>query len=304
MFRPGEVTNEDCQWTGNPRNFQQLGNLTGGSDCQEEALELVLEWQKAMMWAALEGSALAGRPLRMTTCGISSDNVIGGYEAGNAQNPPSHEGYIGYRLTDRLTEWANENQMYFSMHIHYIAVEDATEAINKLVDTYGTPGSPWDTPNWRISTEIGATADFDNIFFTANNDANYTEYKRYFFDFDGHPSQYWEVFVEAWEDGQFFGDVEFDTVFDLLAASDFGALCYSAAQFDPGSEGNPSPYLIEALRATQLRLPQYTHPDNRTNFFTPLKGYYETAGSPYEITSFAPHDEACNEDDVCEDCDP
>jgi hypothetical protein len=263
------------------------------------ALAEIIEWQTEQMWAALVGSALAGRPLRMTSSGVNHENVKNGYDAGNDTNPELHAGYVGLVVTTEVAEMCNLNQMYFAMHIHYDAVQSAQDAIEKLVDTYTGDGSPWDVPSWRICTELGAATDFgeDEIDwwdFLAPGVAwsNKEDYVRFFFDLGSglHPSRYWETFITDWEDAQFGGDIQLDDVFGWLAAADFAGLCHSAIQFDSGSPSDPSRHQVEGLRATQLRLSQYTQDSNR---FTPIKAYYIAAGTTYKISGFTPHPDSC-----------
>jgi len=90
-----------------------------------------------------------------------------------------------------------------------------------------------------------------------------------------------------------------DDVFDRFSDANFTAICYGALQYDIGTANEPSPHLIEALRATKLLKPQYTQ---RTGEFTPLKDEYVTAGASYKITDFDPHNEACSTDHTCPDC--
>lgn len=166
---------------------------------------------------------------------------------------------------------------------------------------------PWDVPNWRISTEVGARADFDDEWWSAGGNANRDEFARYFFDDDGPPSQTYEAFVEDWlEDvnGQWGGDREavVASVFSAFADAEFVGLCWSALQWDQGTFENPSHFLIEALRADGVRSPLMFNQGNGANRYTPLKDDYVTAGGTYRITDFAPHAYGCDESEVCPGC--
>ncbi len=309
MFRDDELQSTGCSWTGDPKKFDELDDSTTGYTCRQEAIGLVLDWQEEMMWATLRGSALAGRPLRMVTTGIINKNVRNGYDAGNAQDPPSHFGYIGYVLTDTVTSWANENQMYFSMHTHYFTVAEAIEAIQKLVDTYNGAGAPWDVPNWRISTEVGTKADFDDdgwwdeLFQSRANRQIHNE----FFKVNGNPGELWEDFIGRWEDfSDNFGDVgdpgfRLDDVLVEFADAGFAAVCWSCLQFGSHTEQNPSPFYVEGLRADKLTSDSFTDEPDR---FTPLKAAYVTHGAAYYIDDliFTPHSCACSAANTCPGC--
>ncbi len=294
VFR-GDEFNSACDFTTAPKAFSQLSDT-----CKAEAIDLILEWQREQMWAALEGSALAGRPLRMTSAGIFSSSVINGYDSNNH----------GRYLVTTVSNWCNDNQVYFALHNHYTSVTDATDAITKLVDTYSGSGAPWDVPNWRISTELGARADFSHDWWSLNDDANRREFARFFLTGDGDPSETYESFVGGWlsdGDGQWDGNgAGLDTVFDTYAESGFAAACWSALQWQTGTTWDTlSPYLIEGLRANQVRNdPDFFQSGNYTNRFTPLMDAYidEDAGGAYSINNFLPHEEGCDVEEVCPEC--
>lgn len=306
LFRQDDLENVDCQWSGDPKKFDELASLTGATDCQEEAVQSVLDWQEEMMWATLRGSALAGRPLRMVTTGIINKNVRNGYDAGNAQDPPSHPGYVGYYITSNVSSWANANQMYFSMHTHYFTVAEAIESIQKLVDTYNGAGSPWDVPNWRISTEVGTKADFDgDEWWDAGTPQSNKEIHNEFFEQNGDPGELWEDFIDRWEgNSAHFASTGFgiDDVLAEFADAGFAAVCWSCLQFgahDPPD--HPSPFFVEALRANKLSSSSFTNEPNR---FTPLKSAYVTHGAAYYIDDliFTPHSCACSSQNTCPGC--
>lgn len=307
MFRDDDLSGTGCTWTGDPKKFNELTDTSVGSACKEEAVGLVLDWQEEMMWAALRGSALAGRPLRMVTTGIINKNVRNGYDAGNAQDPTAEPGYIGYYLTNAVTSWANENQMYFSMHTHYFTVAEAIEAIQKLVDTYQGAGAPWDVPNWRISTEVGTKADFDADNWWTSGNPPFIDRHNEFMDPNGEPpaDYYWENLIDDWEDGsEHFGATGFgiDDVLAEFADAGFAAVCWSCLQFGSHNPpNNPSPFFVEALRADKLGDSSFTQ---RSDAFTPIKDAYVTHGASYYISDsvFTPHSCACTSANTCPGC--
>jgi len=308
MFRANEISG-NCTWTGAPKEFNDLDSLGDGKLCQARAVDLVLDWQDEMMWAALRGSALAGRPLRMVTTGLLGLHVRNGYDAGNYDPPINHSGYTGFYVTDHVTEWANANQMYTDLHVHYTTVAQAFETIQKLVDTYDGDGSPWEVPDYKIAGEVGTTADFgeDGWWGEPNPNlpgiSNLTSHARYFSG-TSDPPELWENFINRWKSSSDFwqpseGVTGFGVteVLDELMGSEFSAVCWTCLQF--GTAPN-SKFFVEALRANRLRDDEFT---NEPDGFTPLKDAYTTAGAGYYIDeNFEPHTHCpCDEEIMCTD---
>ncbi|MCC6906715.1 MAG: hypothetical protein IT430_02125 [Phycisphaerales bacterium] len=310
LFREDDLTG-NCTWTGAPKSFVEIGQLGGTTTCQTQAVDLVLAWQDEMMWAALRGSALAGRPLRMVTTGLLGRHVREGYDAGNAGTPESHPGFAGYYVTDQVSQWANSNQMYTALHVHYITVAQGLETIQKLVDTYQGAGSPWDVPNWRMATEVGTKADFPDPAHNYTGDTWWNEgtpsrtvVHNEFFKEGGEPGMLWEEFISDWEDfSDHFASTGFgvDDVLAEFADAEFAAVCWSCLQFGSHTEQTPSPFFVEALRADKLTDDEFTNEPNR---FTPLKSAYVTEGAAYYIDDlvFTPHSCACDSEYTCPDC--
>ncbi|MCC6908587.1 MAG: hypothetical protein IT430_11635 [Phycisphaerales bacterium] len=297
-FREDEF---DCDSFDEGTLFQYLP-----ANCKALAVSAVQDWQAEMLWAALEGSALAGRPLRMTSCGISDGNVYNGYEA---QDPND----AGRYLTTKVADWCNSNQAYFSMHVHYNEAQPALDAIQRLVDE---TGAPWDVPNWRISTEVGAMADFQNDdWWLEEVDpfgvTNIQIHQMFFWGTTNPPTgESWEDFINRWEsDADRWNPVgleagfRIDDLFGEFNDADFVGLCWSTLQWDKGSVGQPSRFLVEGLRATQVRNDEdLFESGNYTNRYTPIMEAYETTGATYKIANFAPHAFGCDESEVCPGC--
>ncbi len=308
VFRGNDLEGSGCTWEGALRSWSELPQPNGSTHCREEAVQKVLTWQEEMLWAALEGSALAGRPLRMTSAGISDNNVHSGYGTNNA----------GRYLTTEVAEWCNANQAYFSMHVHYNQVQPALEAIQRLVDE---TGAPWDVPNWRISTEVGAMADFPreghagDAWWTeepVEGFSNFDIHNMFFWGTTNPPmGESWEDFIDRWElESRHFGTqwqqdpgFRIDDLFAEFNDAGFVGLCWSTLQWDTGSEEFPSRFLVEALRAVRVRDDEALFESgNYLNRYTPLKSALETHGATYRISNFAPHAYGCDENEVCPGC--
>jgi len=264
-------------------------------DCQVDAVTKMLDWQVEQMWAALIGSALRGRPLRMCSSGLTLKLVNNGYLADDERH-----------AVPQTIEYCNRNQMYVGLHVHYPQVDEAIDGIEMLTRTGGFTDSPWDTPNAMVATEVGTMADFDYDWWTDEESYNYEEYKKYFFD-EGIPDRYYEDFVDDFigDEGQYVDTdgPQLDVVFDKFATTGFTAICYSALQFDPGDDpDNPKPYPIEALRGNSVRFDGMFYPNNGDRI-TPLKYRYDDAAGPYSIDGFDPHPYCdCIKDEACPGC--
>ena len=292
-FREDDLEGEGCDWTGDPKLFQNLAS----DDCKEEAVDKVLAWQEDQMWAALQGSALAGRPLRMCSTGMLETHVENGYDDDET---------TGYYIVSNTIDMCNRNQMYAALHVHYKTYQDAVDEIEMLTGTGSHQNEPWDLPNWTVATEVGTTADFNDGWWTANNRENLEEFLSYFFTGHGTPSDYYEDFVSDFisATGQYdeTGGPQLDDVFNLLATTGFTAVCYSTLQYDIGTASQPSQFLIEALRGNKVRSTLMFYPGNRTNLYTPLKTEYETIADTYDLGTFTPHPCACATTETCPGC--
>jgi len=292
-FRDDEL-GTGCTWSGPAKTFGQLGSNT----CRQVAADKVITWIEEQMWAALEGSALAGRPLRMVGPGIPSSIVRGGYSCGTEPAFCS--------LVTEVSDLCNRSQMCFSLHAHYEAVADVLETVQKLTGTGSYTSPPWDVPIYRVATEWGPRTDFDHIWWTNNDDAKQIEYDKYFFGESPQddPEDPWETFVADWEDGQFSGSLGLGTVLGYFSDAAFTAVCYGPSiQYDPGSPSNRNPFNIAALRATELRggSDVFILDDDR---FTPLKGALQTevSNGSYNLDPFSPHYSTCPHSVTCPDC--
>lgn len=295
------------------RNSDLSCTITDGTEfeslpeeCKQEAADKVLEWIEAQMLAAREGSAMAGRPIRMIGPGIPSDPVRGGYD---------NEG-PGRYITTETINLCNRHNMYFSMHVHYQTVALAEESIKKLVDTWETPpAAPWDVPEFKVATEWGPMADFPNppnhqgdTWWTSGTPfTNQVIYQRFFFG-STDPGESWDSFVGRWEDdSQSFGDetqefpgFRFDDVLDYFDVAGFTAVCYGPSlQHSPGDNPNiPDAFNVAGLCTNHVR-PVLEEP-----YFSSLRTRYQNAVSNggFVITPFDPHEEAVSTSETCPDC--
>ncbi len=294
-FRSTDLT---CETIANGTLYRDLSLA-----CKQEAIGKILEWQAMQLEAALIGSALAGRPLRMASTGIFESTVREGHDAQSESNESR------YTVTE-VAEWCNAYGAHFGLHVHYAKVVDALTAIAYLVDD---AGAPWDVPKYRLATEVGAKADFLGDDWWAEVEPEFDPHSKFvihnqFFFGTVDPEEKWEEFIERWEG---FSD-NFDDVAepgfrvdDVMAAFDdagFTGICWTALQYDVGSEIKPSQFLVEGIRATKLRHGGLTNDPDR---FTPIADAYLTAvnAAPgFKILNFAPHPEPCDTKMTCPGC--
>ncbi len=289
-FRNSDIT---CTIT-DGSTFDELPDDT----CREEAADKVLEWIEAQMLAAREGSAMAGRPIRMIGPGIPSGPVRGGYE----NDGP------GRYITTETINLCNRHNMYFSMHVHYQTVAQAQESIEKLTDSGNWTNAPWDVPEFKVATEWGPQADFTtDQWWLVDQNANTIAYQRFFFG-STDPGESWDSFVGRWEDdSQSFGDetqefpgFRFDDVLDYFDVAGFTAVCYGPSlQHSPGDNPNiPDAFNVAGLCTNHVR-PVLEEP-----YFSSLRTRYQNAVSNggFVITPFDPHEEAVSTSETCPDC--
>lgn len=289
-FRNSDIT---CTIT-DGSTFDELPDDT----CREEAADKVLEWIEAQMLAAREGSAMAGRPIRMIGPGIPSGPVRGGYE----NDGP------GRYITTETINLCNRHNMYFSMHVHYQTVAQAQESIEKLTDSGNWTNSPWDVPEFMVATEWGPMADFPapnytgDTWWTDGSPTNKEIYERFFDDGDD-PGESWDSFVGRWEtESNHFGQVtpsgfRFDDVLGWFDGAGFTAVCYGPSlQHEP--DPNPGLYNVASL-CTNWVDAVWEEP-----YFSTLRTRYQNAVSNggYVIGAFEPHEAAVPTSETCPDC--
>ncbi len=276
LFRNSDI--DGCSWEGEAVYYDLDGvRLNVNPGCAQDAFILVRDWLEDQAWAALEGSALAGRPLRIIGPGIPFGTVL------NAHG----EQTLPLFIMTNLVPWLNDNQMLFDTHIHYEDISDVTNTVDDLTDTE----APWEAvPNWMTALEWGPRA--SGAWATANHD----DFVRYRND-EGcdpgppenccwdDPGQPWEDFSADWRDDSqngFNGDFEVDTALMALVNAEFTVACY-------GPTGMQSPslmtYDMAALWGNRIcnnggGITFITDTDK----FTPLKYLFTDEADSYTIT--------------------
>ncbi len=261
-------------WSG-AITFQQVH-----PDCKAEAAGAVLLWLHDQMWAALEGSALAGRPLRMIGPGIPSAVVDGGFEGAG----------VSRSLMQLLVPWLNERQMYFDLHNHYLTVSGGTTVIRRLMDEVQGSTAPWDAVERAVCLELAPRVTIGSTW----ADANEVKFDDFVDPQCPDPGTNWWDFVLSWRFADFSDDFEIDTLLSTMAAPGgnsvkaFSAVCYNHGQLDPPDFR----FDMAALRATQICV-TYIGNNQGASRYTPIKGDYESAAAAYNIANFDPHPDEC-----------
>ncbi len=267
-----------CTWIGGRgARFDQLIN-----DCKLEGAVRVLDWFEAWMWSILEGSALAGRPLRIVGPAIPMDTII---------NCISENSTMGWNAIDRTAAWGNNYQVWFDMHARYLVRGHVEDAVTKLLS-----GSPY-YPDWRligpyrtVCLELAPKLKTDLTWWTGGGNAKFNRLMG-IPDCDAGNGT-WDAFLvgqEGWNQAQFGNEVEFgwgDAVGNLFGQR-FTILCYGSTLQWPVID---PPWDLPALRCQNACAENFP---NNTPQFSPLKDYYEEAAENYQIENFDPHEDAC-----------
>lgn len=285
-FRVGEL-GQGC----GPSQERTYGQLSEA--CQLVAMDAILEWLDAQMWAALEGSALAGRPLRMIVAGLSADKVNLGYESDNHQRDE----------TTKIADWVNQRQMYFDMHDIWTAVGPAASAPDRLMGTNGiNPPPPWTPPALAVSLEWRPRVDS-----TWGNDTTRAYYRIYrddegedpenpgVFCWDENPPfEYWDDFVVDWREAQ-FGPTEpfgMSDVLGALARAGFTLACYGQTGMQQPSNFPYDMGCLIASHVCSMYLDANREPFSKaTVVFDEFVG--EDVAELYWIDPFTPHGTSC-----------
>ncbi|MCL4197675.1 MAG: hypothetical protein KJZ69_09305 [Phycisphaerales bacterium] len=246
-------------------------------NCRKEGVDLVIAWLDDQAWAALEGSALAGRPLRILGPGITHGMVINA-----ADDPPMAAALY---VMEQVVPWLNANQMHFDMHLHYRSIEDAETAIAALTDT---------DPNWgeevlrRVSKEFGPAATDQ---WAGNNLGEFYKFR------DDYTTQgpcsssccqeqpsdgTWDNFTVRWRDEQFNEDFEMGYLLGLLDSGGWTFIAYG-----PVHQESPHAMVFDvaALRANRICW-EWMDQQNRsqTTRFTPLTDEFTDEAENFSLT--------------------
>jgi len=285
-FRKSDFDSNTCStctecdtsgWSNDAKGFDQLD-----SDCQSEAAEMLLDWLGKMAEAAIEGSALAGRPIRIVGPGLTLGSVNAG------------AGSVNRDVTVATADWCNERIAYFDLHAHYVGKQALKDAIDRLDGTDVPSNGDWTVPELRCSLEWGPKLD-DSETWWMNNSDTFDD----FFEEDpvADPGTTWEDFVAAWEDNSDQFDLPLPAGFDLAGLlSDFDTGTFSLVCYGPTIQDDPqdAQFDIAAIWANQV-VENWILDDDK---FSPLYDDYESAvggSSPsYVISDFTPHPDSCD----------
>ncbi len=268
-----------CTWIGGRgARFDQLIN-----DCKLEGAVRVLDWFEAWMWSILEGSALAGRPLRIVGPAIPLYTIY--YTV-------SENTMMGWHAIDRTAAWCNDYQAWFDMHARYLERPDVSDALGNLFSGgSGYPGE-WSVagPYRTVCLELAPKVDESLSWWTGGGSDK-------FLALMGDPecdagNGTWEDFLigqVGWHQAQFSNEVNFgwgDALAPLYDAR-LTIVCYGSTLQGPVVDPL---WDLPALRAQNACAENF--PNNEPQF-SPLKTYYENAAASYQIQNFDPHENAC-----------
>lgn len=266
---------DDC-WTGaDPREFEDIPV----SSCLPQALTAVQAWHHEQMWSILEGSALAGRPLRIIGPAIPMDTII---------DCVSEDSTMGWNAIDRTAAWCNDYQAWFDMHARYLVKQDVDAARYYLQESGGDP--QWTMPDFYrlVCLEWAPKLEDSTEWWTGGGSARFNKFLN-MPDCNDPPGITWETYISGWRNAQFPSDADFGmtTVAGYFDAKNFTVICFGSTLQLP--ESDPL-YDLAALRAQNVCDSYIT-----TQYkFTELKGHYQGAADEYLIEDFDPHPDACS----------
>ncbi len=266
--------------------------------------------------AVREGSALAGRPLRVIAPGFPLGIINKGADGelnggiGETDDPANR---VAITVND-IIMLANENRMFFDLHMHYLNVLQAEQAMDSLTKD----DSPWytagNTPDLRMVLEFGPKGDPDNVddWETVYRDEINLKYFKPTVDVN----RSWEDFikevegvgggtVDGWEADQFqTAGFRMDSLLNDLLADNYVGVCFGPSLQRTADEKQV--FNIASLKGSKIDETTYekiTH----ANKFTPVLTYTDSegwedliAGADFWIVDFEPHCTDCDESDCDE----
>jgi len=279
-FRDTDFISCTPDWSGGARKHK----FVTPDACRDEATDLMFDWLGDLGEAAIEGSALAGRPIRIVGPGLTLSSVNAG------------AGTVNRDVTVATADWCNERIAFFDLHAHYLQPDDLYTAIDRLDGTASVSGGAWRIPELRCSLEWGPKADVDQ------EETDYWDFDRVS-TFDQFftstcPTPTWEEFVAEWEEDSLQFGLEGQGDFDLAGTLDayetgvFSLVCYGPSV---QKEDKELAYDMAAIYANQINESCIT--DGLE--FSPLLDEYEAAvksggGNDHTIPNFTPHPESCD----------
>ncbi|MFG0329156.1 MAG: hypothetical protein ACF8PN_04585 [Phycisphaerales bacterium] len=259
-----------------------------GTECFEEATAAILVWLTDQTAAVREGSALAGRPLRvigpaltngMVTDGANGD--LGSWGNGGTADAPAKSAYA----VQQLILWANAHCVPLDIHLHYN--HWATHIYGPVEDIMNQGNPEWDVPNDMVSLEWGPEPKLGS----GDWYQEHLETIRAYYSV-GTTLANWNAELEEWlMDDQIDDALWCSELLDLLNSYQFHYACYGhVAQF--GDSVTPNHFDLASIVPTAMV---------GANELTRHTPYYENAAANFVITSgWDPHPNPVS--DNCPSC--
>ncbi len=225
------------------------------AECFEEACILIFEWMQKQATAALEASALAGRPIQIITPAVSYQMVNSGY-GGNVNGDLEVNANRNAFATQCAVDFGNRNQAAVDIHLHYrdpAQRSSAYSGVDRLLEGNSQSLPIWDVPFAITAMEWSPVPDPTWL---TNNEGEHGNALKDYFDPEPEPVITWEAYIETnWANALFSGaDIE-DLIDEDLAAFD-GLLrhaCYG--EFQQGNENNLANWDVIVVRAQYVHSP-------------------------------------------------
>ena len=285
----------------------------------------VLEWLAEQRAAALRGSALGGRPLRLFGPGLIRTTVHNASYGGSGGGYGDPDGTLtganrsAYFIREVLDSVNAEDNTYADMHLYYEEPAGEDAGYDTALDGFFGASAPWDAPN-RIGSLECAPKTSEGWY-----DQNKDDLKEYRLIEDlnlppGLPAFYNTYVEDVWRDAEhdptgitppatfgFNGDFDFDGCLSEMQSRGFALVCYGIAfQFGDGTdlEEGPREFDCSALTGNFMDAQWFESADQPGKRTLMLKDVLLPAADLYDWEPFELRGVACDPEDTCPGCEP
>ena len=271
----------------------------------------VLEWLAEQRQAALVGSALGGRPLRLFGPALVRSTILNGSYDGSGGGYGDPDGTLtganrsAYFLREIMEGVNVETNTYTDVHVYYEAPADR-DGYDSLLDGFLGASAPWDEPNFVAALECAPKTSFDWYNQNKNDLAEYrltsdltlppglpNLYNTYVEDFWRDVPADSDFGFDADENGT--GDFDFNGCVLDLQNRGFAAVLYGVTfQFgdETDLEHGAREFDCSAMVASKMKADWFEagNTDQKTVMMTNV---FIPVAEDYDWTPFDVHDAAC-----------
>ncbi|GEM_PF-1883038 len=245
----------------------------------DEACAAVFGWIEAQARAFQEGSAMAGRPVRIIGPALTAGLLRDASEADDSTDGRDAIMVAGaFAHTNVYADMAD-------VHLHHEVVTDVTGAITTAVDFLS------DETNWLVDEGLAPTlvccTEWGPFASSAWLSGHSTQAKKYYEDWPaGDPptnTDYLNYLQTAWLGDTTNGpgeDMGADAMFEKMTDANFVLACYGPG-IQLGSGASPNPYDLAAVWCNHIHSTYLSEYPDRAN--TPIVDLYQDWVDAYEL---------------------